>query len=325
MKRICTECRRRFEPVRRDAVTCSPACHVKRYRRLQAQTPPFPSGTFDLLMIDLPLRFDTWSDKGEGRSPQRHYPTMDVAALIRMMKGPIADLCARNVAACFWVYGPRVPDTLKVIEGGGFTYKSELFVWKKPSIGNGLSATRKNCETAWLATRGKGLQRIDRGVEQTIEAPRIGGHSAKPDEAYEKLERLYGDVRRIDLFGRWERLGWTVWGNDVVRPPRVINMHGRRGIVAPGAVYVGGAVDRAGTKMPQSKWANRFEVGRHGATVEDVIGKYRDELLASPHLMADLHELRGKFLACWCSGPDGKGNDKRAPCHADVLLELANA
>jgi len=29
-----------------------------------------------------------------------------------------------------------------------------------------------------------------------------------------------------------------------------------------------------------------------------------------------LHELRGKNLACWCK-PD-------EPCHADVLLELAN-
>ena len=31
----------------------------------------------------------------------------------------------------------------------------------------------------------------------------------------------------------------------------------------------------------------------------------------------DLRELRGKDLACWCP------LDK--PCHADVLLEIANA
>ena len=30
----------------------------------------------------------------------------------------------------------------------------------------------------------------------------------------------------------------------------------------------------------------------------------------------DLEPLRGKNLACWCAGKD---------CHADVLLELANA
>jgi hypothetical protein len=33
-------------------------------------------------------------------------------------------------------------------------------------------------------------------------------------------------------------------------------------------------------------------------------------------ILADIDELRGKDLACWCS------LDK--PCHADVLLEIAN-
>ena len=32
--------------------------------------------------------------------------------------------------------------------------------------------------------------------------------------------------------------------------------------------------------------------------------------------------LRGKDLACWCKTTDRDGN--RVPCHADVLLELAN-
>ncbi len=33
-------------------------------------------------------------------------------------------------------------------------------------------------------------------------------------------------------------------------------------------------------------------------------------------------ELAGRDLACWCPLDDGHGN--RVPCHADVLLELAN-
>jgi N6-adenosine-specific RNA methylase IME4 len=38
----------------------------------------------------------------------------------------------------------------------------------------------------------------------------------KPDEAYQALGRLYGDVRRLELFARRKRPGWTVWGNEVV-------------------------------------------------------------------------------------------------------------
>jgi N6-adenosine-specific RNA methylase IME4 len=44
------------------------------------------------------------------------------------------------------------------------------------------------------------------------------GHSRKPDEAYVALERLYGDVRRLELFSRRARAGWTRWGNELLAP-----------------------------------------------------------------------------------------------------------
>ena len=47
-----------------------------------------------------------------------------------------------------------------------------------------------------------------------IEAPRRG-NSVKPDEAFTALEQLYGDVRRLELYARKPRPGWTVWGNEV--------------------------------------------------------------------------------------------------------------
>ena len=62
-----------------------------------------------------------------------------------------------------------------------------------------------------------------------------------------------------------------------------------------------------------SKWGNPFVIGKDGDRKE-VIEKYRHYIQNSP-LMADLDELRGKDLVCWCA-PE--------PCHADILLELAN-
>ena len=43
---------------------------------------------------------------------------------------------------------------------------------------------------------------------------------------------------------------------------------------------------------------------------------------AHKKLMDGLPSLRGKDLACWCPLNDKDG--KLVPCHADVLLELAN-
>ncbi len=74
------------------------------------------------------------------------------------------------------------------------------------------------------------------------------------------------------------------------------------------AVYVG----------RPSKWGNPFFVrvhseSQHKAAVDYFRGYAEDKLLADPHW---LDELRGKDLICWCAP---------LPCHADVLLELANA
>ena len=68
------------------------------------------------------------------------------------------------------------------------------------------------------------------------------------------------------------------------------------------AVYVG----------RPSKWGNPFKIGRDGSR-EEVIVKYRTWLLEDHQL--PFKQLKGKDLVCWCAP---------LPCHADVLLELAN-
>lgn len=95
-----------------------------------------------------------------------------------------------------------------------------------------------------------------------------------------------------------------------------------------GCVYVG----------RPTKWGNPFVVGemqpwRHrrdlGGTIvttaEQAVALYRQELIrelnrgdpASDRALDMVLELRGKDLACFCPLDQ--------PCHADVLLELANA
>lgn len=86
-----------------------------------------------------------------------------------------------------------------------------------------------------------------------------------------------------------------------------------------------------------TKWGNPFKVGdivkNHFGTeftintVQEAVNCYKNLVLIKLNpgfilgqgliLHADLSELRGKDLACWCK--EGE------PCHADILLEIANA
>ena len=56
MRLRCLQYRSWFQAARNDAVTCSPACRVARRRWIAANTPPWPEGIYDLVVVDLPLR-----------------------------------------------------------------------------------------------------------------------------------------------------------------------------------------------------------------------------------------------------------------------------
>ncbi len=92
--------------------------------------------------------------------------------------------------------------------------------------------------------------------------------------------------------------------------PKVLNK--RTDKIPSDAVYVG----------RPSKWGNPYLIGRDGSR-KRVIERYQERLgflLTQPgsraSLLKDLADLKGKDLVCWCTP---------LPCHADVLLELANA
>ena len=86
--------------------------------------------------------------------------------------------------------------------------------------------------------------------------------------------------------------GWRLPENtvSVARPTRWGN---------PYPVLAPGHPKEAGFTRPQAVLA--FRIRMHGLLAIDAV---------------DLSPLRGKNLACWCALDQ--------PCHADVLLELAN-
>ena len=63
-----------------------------------------------------------------------------------------------------------------------------------------------------------------------------------------------------------------------------------------------------------SKWGNPFKLEEQGR--ERAVALYRKWLTTGKGKCLPIEELRGKNLACYCKLAD--------PCHADVLLEIAN-
>ena len=171
---------------------------------------------YQVIYADPPWSYKVYSQKGMGRSAENHYPTMSVEEIRAL---PVGDLADTDCALFLWVTMPCLIEGLSVLKAWGFTYKTVAFVWVKQnrradSLFWGMGYwTRSNVELCILATKGR-PKRKSAAVHQVI-LSRIEEHSKKPKEARERIERLLGDVPRIELFARQKTEGWDVWGNEV--------------------------------------------------------------------------------------------------------------
>ena len=133
------------------------------------------------------------------------------------------DLCKLDVKSCaadssvllLWTTFPHIPNALKVMQAWGYEYKTGLGWGKTTKDGKQLSFGvgywfRGCIELVLVGKRGKKSYRTNvRGGH--LSHPE--GHSIKPDFLHELAEKHFPEPR-LEMFGRRERDGWTVIGNE---------------------------------------------------------------------------------------------------------------
>lgn len=168
---------------------------------------------YGLIMADPAWSFDNWSEVGEKKNPKAHYrcmPLEDIKSL------PVVDLAARDCLIWLWATWPMLPHAIETLAAWGFAH-STGGEWRKVTK-NGKSAfgpgyrLRTNSEPYLIGTRGNppiGARNLRNGFDGLIRA-----HSQKPEESYERAERMAPGVRRVELFSRTNRPGWDCWGDE---------------------------------------------------------------------------------------------------------------
>lgn len=181
-----------------------------RMARLEArlQDTELPEDKYSIIYADPPWRYDF--PISESRAIENQYPTMSIEEIRDL---PVIDLAADNAVLFLWATNPLLPDALTVIEAWGFTYRTNM-VWVKDRIGMGFYARQRH-ELLLVAIKGEpSVPMPDDRPDSVIESPR-GEHSAKPNEVYHIIERMYPVGKRIELFARTPVTGWDQWGNEI--------------------------------------------------------------------------------------------------------------
>jgi N6-adenosine-specific RNA methylase IME4 len=125
---------------------------------------------------------------------------------------PVTSVAADDAHLYLWTINAYVEDAYRVVRAWGFT-PSTLLVWAKAPKGRGLAGTFATAtEYVLFARRGslKAAIRVDRNWWQW----KRGAHSAKPEAFQDMIEQI-SPGPYLELFARRQRLGWSVWGNEV--------------------------------------------------------------------------------------------------------------
>jgi N6-adenosine-specific RNA methylase IME4 len=154
-------------------------------------------GGFDVIYADFPWRFKTHSQKGMGRSAERHYDTM---TLEEIESYPIANFAAPDCVLLSWTTAPFLDRAIDAMRAQGFTYKSGA-TWDKEVAAMGFWFRGRH-EHLLLGTRGRPRASVPADRSSSLIIERRTTHSTKPDAAYRLIERMFPDRRKLELFAR---------------------------------------------------------------------------------------------------------------------------
>lgn len=177
---------------------------------------PTVEGGFQTVLADPPWRFTNRTGKvaPEHRRLDR-YGTMDLEEIKAL---PVNDVTADNAHLYLWVPNALLLEGIEVLQAWGFRYVSNI-IWAKRRKdggpdGRGVGFYFRNV-TEPILFGVKGSMRTLPPARSTVNMieTRKREHSRKPDEQYDLIESC-SPGPYLEMFARYPRPGWTVWGNE---------------------------------------------------------------------------------------------------------------
>ncbi len=174
------------------------------------------SNKYQIIYADPP-----WDYKGQKQhngsggkdtgSASSHYSTMKLPDLKQLPISQIAD--PSGCLLFMWSTNPHLDQAIDLMKSWGFSWATVGFVWDKQKVNPGFY-TMSQCELCLIGKLGKiPKPRGARNIRQMVSVMR-GKHSAKPDEVRYRIECMFPDQNKIELFARDSYVGWDSWGNE---------------------------------------------------------------------------------------------------------------
>jgi len=190
---------------------------MKKYKTILAD-PPWQYGKWGKAS-DIPLVRKKFPNEQWRKCFDLPYSCMSVNEIAKLS---VAKLAAVNCDLYLWTTQKYLQNAFHIMQTWGFRYCQTLIWCKAP---RGLGQGGLFCPTTEFILLGrigympKGKRRQNSTWWQITRTSR---HSQKPEFFYDIIEAV-SDSPRLELFARYKRPGWDVWGDEVKSDKDVLN------------------------------------------------------------------------------------------------------
>ena len=172
---------------------------------------PFPKKKYSIIYADPPWQHNT----GQGLPYSKVLDHYDVMTLDDLIDLPVSEICSEDTLLFMWAISPELQQCLTLGKSWGFTYITIGFVWDKKHTVFGRY-THSQCEICLLFKKGKIPQpRGEFGIKQYVVTAQRSQHSSKPYEVRYRIDKMFPEHSKIELFARERFKGWDAWGNEI--------------------------------------------------------------------------------------------------------------
>lgn len=174
--------------------------------------------TYGLIYADPP-----WKQSKGGKKSVREnssgkpldYPTCSLDEI----KGHLrlaTESTTENSILFLWTIDKYLFEAQQIAESLGYKLHARM-IWDKVTGISAAFTVRYGHEYLLYMYKGKltPVAKDERGKIHTVFRERVTKHSKKPDIAYEIIERLYPDLKKLEMYARETRDGWDSFGNEV--------------------------------------------------------------------------------------------------------------
>ena len=173
---------------------------------------------YDLILADPPWRQSKGGKKAvrpESSGGELEYSTLDLNGIEGILRS-FTEKTEENSLLFLWTIDKYLFEAEDIVKKLGYKVHARM-IWNKVTGIPAAFTVRYGHEYLLYCYKGKLLPvaKEQRGKIHTVFTEQVTRHSKKPEISYQIIERLYPDTTKLELFARYKRKGWDVWGNEV--------------------------------------------------------------------------------------------------------------